>query len=164
MTGLDFAQTQKLDALQMKYVNALDSKDMAGWLDCFSQADEASYVCAAKENVDAGLPMALMLDDCRARLLDRVTFVTQIWHGTFQDYQARHFVQALSVEQVEGGRLAVRSNFSLLQTSEASGISSLLVAGIYEDVVDMSGDEARFLSRRAILDTNVQPRYLVYPV
>ena len=57
----------------MTYLAALDRRDLDSWLSCF--ADEAGYVCITRENHDAGLPVALMLDDTRARLKDRVKFI-----------------------------------------------------------------------------------------
>jgi hypothetical protein len=46
----------------------------------------------------------------------------------------------------------------------ARGDSELLVVGTYVDKVMVRGGVARFKSKRAILDTTVTPRYLVYPV
>jgi anthranilate 1,2-dioxygenase small subunit len=158
---LDPAVLAQVDALQMKYLAALDGHDLAGWLDCF--ADEASYVCITRENHEAGLPVALMLDDCRARLRDRVKFVTEVWSGTFEDYTTRHFVQRLDCRRADGGPLNVRSNFMVSYTNRR-GISDILVTGIYEDEVDLDGGGARFRAKRAILDTVTTPRYLVYPV
>ena len=164
MTTLTPEQSAKLDALQHAYAHALDSKDMNAWLGCFSEREDATYICAPKENVDMGLPMAHMLDDCHARLQDRVNYVDQVWVGTFEDYQTRHFVQRLSVETKKDGTYAVLSNFNILSTEEQTGLTAVLVAGVYEDVVAIEGGEAKLVSRRAILDTNVQPRYLVYPI
>ena len=60
-----------IDALQMKYLGALDQRDFDAWLDCF--ADEAAYICISRENHEASLPVAIMMDDTRARLRDRTT-------------------------------------------------------------------------------------------
>src|SRR5260370_37199134 len=89
-----------IDAINLKYVDALDSKEMNKWLDVFSEDDIASYICISRENVDRGLPLALMMDDCKARLYDRVTYITKIWAGTFEDYRTRHFVQRVRAEQI----------------------------------------------------------------
>jgi hypothetical protein len=39
----------------------------------------------------------------------------------------------------------------------------VLATGTYVDDVVVNGD-ARFRSRRAVLDTNVVPRYVAYPI
>jgi anthranilate 1,2-dioxygenase small subunit len=151
----------RLDGLQNRYVAALDGKDMPGWLATFSEREDASYICRSAENESMGLPIALMLDDCRARLKDRITFVTKIWTGTFQDYRTRHFTQRLFCERTADDTFRLRSNFSIEYTLDPNA-TAVLAAGIYEDVVVLEGDEARFLSKRAIYDTTVLAQYVIY--
>jgi anthranilate 1,2-dioxygenase small subunit len=158
---IDPAVLSQVDALQMKYLAALDRHDLEGWLACF--ADEASYICITRENSDAGLPVALMLDDCRARLQDRVKFVNEVWSGTFEDYTTRHFVQRFECTAADGGGLKVQTNFMVCYTNRRGG-SEILVTGVYEDEVDLGGHGPRFKAKRAILDTVTTPRYLVYPI
>lgn len=154
----------KIDELQTRYIHALDSKNIPAWLDTFAVVPEASYICNTQENVDRGLPLALILDDCHARLQDRVTYITKIWAGTFQDYRTRHFTQRVSAEMNADGSVRVSTNFSVLYTPEDSGSTQVLTAGVYEDIVSLKGDRAQFLSKKAITDTSILPRYLVYPL
>lgn len=154
----------RLDMLQARYLDALDSKNMPGWLDCFSTVAAAAYVCTALENYERNLPVALMLDDCRARLEDRVTYITEIWKGTFQDYRTRHFVQRLEATAQADGVIAMRSNVSVLYTPEDTGGSEVLAIGSYYDKVCFATGEPLFLAKSAVLDTRVLPRYLVYPL
>jgi 3-phenylpropionate/cinnamic acid dioxygenase small subunit len=157
----DPAVLAQVDALQMQYLAALDRRDMKAWLDCF--ADQASYVCITRENHDAKLPVALMLDDCRERLRDRVNFVDEVWSGTFEDYTTRHFVQRFEATPGSDGGINVLSNFMVSYTNRRGG-SEILVTGVYEDEVATGGNAPRFRAKRAILDTVTTPRYLVYPV
>jgi 3-phenylpropionate/cinnamic acid dioxygenase small subunit len=151
----------RIDALQAKYLAALDIRDLKAWLDCF--ADEAAYICITRENHDAGLPVALMMDDSRARLRDRVKFVTEVWSGTFEDYVTRHFVQRIESKELENGSIDVLTNFMVCYTNRRGG-SDILVSGVYKDIVDVNGAAPRFISKHAILDNVTTPRYLVYPV
>ncbi|WP_293387027.1 aromatic-ring-hydroxylating dioxygenase subunit beta [Nevskia sp.] len=162
MLGIDEASLALLDNLQRRYIEALDRRDMEAWLDCFSQDADASYFCIAAENVERGLEIALMYDDCRARLTDRVTFISKVWTGTFQPYRMRHFVQRIGTPILDHGKLSVVSNFSIATTPEG-GSSSLLAVGQYEDSVVLDRGELRFLRKRAVYDTTVLPRYIVYP-
>src|SRR3546814_9586134 len=73
MVATDIDVLASLDALQNRYIAALDGKDIAGWADCFSQREDATYICRSAENEANGWPIALMLDDCRARIADRIT-------------------------------------------------------------------------------------------
>ena len=151
-----------VDELQRRYVEALDHRDLDAWLGCFSRSADASYFCIPAENVEQQLPIGLMYDDCRARIEDRVTFITKIWVGTYQPYRTRHFVQRIGTPRRSGGQWHLVSNFSIAITPEG-GTSSLLSVGQYEDVVEFDGGEPRFLSKRAVYDTTVLPRYIVYP-
>ena len=152
----------QLDELQNKYVAALDSKDIKGWSDTFTKDKGATYICRSAENESMDLPIALMYDDCRARIEDRITFITKVWKGTFQDYRTRHFTQRISVEQESENTYKMRSNFSIEYTQDPHA-SANLAAGVYEDVITLEDGEAKFLSRRAVYDTTVLPQYIVYP-
>jgi anthranilate 1,2-dioxygenase small subunit len=151
----------RLDELQVEYVRALDDRDLAAWLACF-RAD-GSYTCIARENEEQGLPMPLMLDDCGERLRDRVKFITEVWSGTYEDYRTRHFTQRLRCVREAPDVYLVTSNVLVLYTTPA-GASEVLVSGTYEDRIVVDGGVAAFASKRAVLDTDVTPRYLVYPI
>ena len=154
----------RIDRLQAGYITALDGKNMQAWYETFADHAQSSYTCISAENVDAGLPVAFILDDNRARLADRVFFVNKVWAGTFQDYLTRHFMQRLSCTEVEQGRYAVKTNFTVMYTPEELGDSRVLACGRYEDEIVAEGAELKFVSKRAVLDTIVLPRYIVYPV
>ncbi len=151
-----------IDALQAKYVRALDKRDWQAWLDCFD-SKAGSYLCISRENVEQNLPIALMLDDCAERLQDRVTFITKVWAGTYEDYGTRHFVQRLEHAQADPDTYDVSTNFMVAYTTVA-GASDVLVAGCYEDRIRIDAAGPKFVSKKAILDTQTTPRYLVYPV
>ncbi|HEY4065949.1 MAG TPA: aromatic-ring-hydroxylating dioxygenase subunit beta [Burkholderiaceae bacterium] len=162
MVSIDIEQA--IDRLQARYAAALDGKRMQGWYDSFAARPDSSYVCTTAENVAAKLPVALMLDDNRDRLADRVTFVQKVWAGTFQDYRTRHLIQRLECEESADGVFEVNSNFIVTFTPEESGDSRLLVCGAYQDVVVREGAGLCFLHKRAVMDTIVLPRYVVYPI
>ena len=162
MLGTDEDSLREIDNLQRRYIAALDRRDLDEWLDCFAQDTAASYFCIAAENVEHGREIALMYDDCRARLMDRVTFITKVWAGTFQPYRTRHLVQRIGVPKLDAGKVRVISNFTIATTPEG-GSSSVLAVGQYEDSVVLDRGEPRFLCKRAVYDTTVLPRYIVYP-
>lgn len=150
-----------IDDLQARYVKALNAKDMQGWLACFGA--DGRYVCTSRENHDAGLPLAIMMDDCPERLRDRVKFITEVWAGTFEDYRMRHVVQRISAREVTSTGFEVESNFIVTHTN-AKGHSDILAAGVYLDTVSISAGKAQFRSKTAIIDDHATCRYLVYPI
>ena len=150
--------------LQNAYVEALDNKDMHGWLATFDERDDAAYILTTLDNEQQGLPLGLMLDDCHDRLEDRVTFITEIWAGTFQDYRTRHVVHPISCHVKSDNTYVMRSNFSVFYTPTDTGQSNVLACGVYLDTITISNEGARFVLKKAVTDTSVLPHYLVYPL
>jgi 3-phenylpropionate/cinnamic acid dioxygenase small subunit len=149
-----------LDALQVRYTEALDSRNMQAWADCFS--GEGSYICATRESEAENLPLALMMDDNKNRIDDRVNFVTQVWAGTFEDYTMRHIVQRLAVVQKSEALYEVKSNFIIAYTT-ARGKIEILTSGVYRDEIVLSPSPL-FKSKKAVIDSVTPPRYIVYPL
>lgn len=154
-----------IDALQVRYILALDDKDMQGWLATFSTERNAAYFLTTQQNVEENLPLGLIHDDNRARLEDRVNFVTRIWDGVYQDYQTRHFVQRLVCIEVGDGEYEVKSNFSMIYTPSDTGRAAVFTAGVYLDrVLVGAGGAACFKSKKVVNDTPMLEQYVVYPI
>ena len=161
MNGIDSKVRDAIERLNLTYIRALDRRDMHGWLATFDRP--GSYVCIAKENEDRGLPIGYMLDDCYERLQDRVTQVTKIQPDAVEHYQPRHFTQVVDIQPLGGVNYRVETHFTVNYTPDNTGRTDVLATGTYVDEVVVNG-EARFRSRRAVLDTNVVPRYVAYPI
>ena len=159
-TVLDPAVLVQVDALLANYCEALDRRDMRAWLACF--AGNGQYELTTRENVALGLPVGLMLDDCHERLRDRVKYVEEVWNHAVEHYQTRHLWSRAACESADGG-YAVRTHVSVFYTT-SEGHSALLTTGHYADEVVEENGALRRRSRRAILDTAVPPRYLIYPI
>jgi len=148
-----------IDALQNRYILALDNKDWDSWLQAFTP--DGQYFAVAADDAQAGRPLALMMDDSYERLQDRVTYITRVW--TYEEYQTRHLAQRVQTQRLNDQEYNVLSHFSVFFTSEA-GESNILAVGKYEDHVVIAADGARFKRKRAVIDTFLLPRYLVYPI
>ena len=153
-------------ALERRYADALDSRRMDAWLDCFTE--DGSYYVIAADNDSEDLPLCLMMDDCRERIEDRATFVREIWPGSFEDYQTRHFIQPLRLEpegetEKGAGVFSALANFTVFAT-DARGRTSLFIAGQYRDRVRVEGEDCRYAERRVVMDTFTTPGVVVYPL
>lgn len=160
--SLSIAHLTAIDAVQTAYLAALDAGDMAAWAATFATAPETSYFCISAENDRRGLPIALMYDDCRGRIDDRVSFVTQVWAGTYQPYRTRHLAQRVACEAAGPDTYRVTSGFSVMMTPEG-GSTMVLTSGTYRDTIEVQGGHAVFRERRAVYDADVLPRYIVFP-
>jgi len=158
---IEIEHLQLIQDLHARYNRALDRHDMRAWADCFGI--EASYVCTTQENEARNLPLAIMMDDSRERLEDRITYINKIWAGTFEDYTTRHFVERPQCRPAGPDRYEVESSFLVAYTS-SRGTSELLTTGTYFDQIEIAGDQALLRARKAVLDCPTTPRYLVYPI
>jgi salicylate 5-hydroxylase small subunit len=152
--------TVLIDDLLGAYGFVLDERQFSRWPDLF--ADECFYALYSIENVERGLPLAYMLDDCRARIIDRVKFITEVWARTVEPYRTRHIVQRTKINNVSNDTYEVHANF-LVGYTQADGTAGLLASGHYEDRIRVAGAQALFERRCAFLD-NIPPRYLIYPL
>ena len=153
-------------ALERRYADALDSRCMDAWLDCFTE--DGSYYVIAADNDSDDLPLCLMMDDCRERIEDRATFVREVWPGSFEDYQTRHFIQPLRLESggesKEGYEMfSALANFTVFAT-DARGRTSLFIAGQYRDRIRVDSEDCRYAERRVVMDTFTTPGVVVYPL
>ena len=165
MSMLDFSVLNAFDVLQCKYIAALDHQKMKDWLETFSKEDSTSYICTTAENSEGGFELAWILDDCRARLEDRVTFVTKIWAGTYSAHRTRHLCQRTSWKALDENRLEFESNFLVTYTATDLRQTEVFATGVYRDIVshDETG-EMKFLKKEVIVDTHILHRYLVFPL
>ncbi len=153
-----------IDALQIRYIAALDGRNMDDWLATFCRDPEASYICTTAENEEAGLSLALILDDNYSRLKDRVTYVTKIWAGTFADYRTRHFIQRLTCRHAQDNLYEVETNFTVNYTPVETGRTELFASGMYFDRVVVEDSGALFLAKKAVTDSSMVERFMAYPL
>ena len=150
-----------IENLNRDYICALDNLDMEKWLACFNK--QGSYTLISNENESKGFPIAFMLDDKYERLQDRVTQVTVIQNDSTEHYQMRHMTQLTSIKDLGNNRYQANYNFSIFYTQNLVEKSELLCVGRYEDIV-LVENGASFIQRKAVVDTNVLPRYVPYPI
>jgi len=151
-----------IENLNRDYICALDKLDMNKWLACFNK--QGTYTLISNENERNGLPIAFMLDDCYERLQDRVTQVVDIQEDSTEHYQTRHMTQLTNITDLGDNRYRVDFNFTTFYTQDLIEKTNLLGAGRYEDIILVENGKASFIQRKAVLDTNVLPRYVAYPI
>ena len=165
MNTVDTTTRFAFDTLQSTYVAAVDNQRMDDWLKTFSVDESASYVCTSAENLEGGLGIAWILDDCHARLEDRVTFVTRVWDGTYSAHRTRHVVQCTSWKPgPDDESYAFESNFIVTYTASDIRGTEILATGIYRDIVRFEAAGLRFLKKEVVVDNPVLQRYLVFPL
>ena len=148
-----------VDHLLTRSVLLIDRDDLDGWLDCFEA--ESRYVVMPRDNRERGFPAALIHCDNKDRLRDRVVCLRHA--NKFNPHYDRHIVGAGNIHTVVDGVATVESSFMIVQTT-LTGVSTLFCAGGYEDRIRVTGAEAKFVERIAVLDTFSVPTLLATPV
>ena len=161
MSEIDQGVIFSIENLNRDYICALDKLDMNAWLACFNR--QGNYKLISNENESRGYPIAFMLDDKYERLQDRVKQVTEIQEDSTEHYQMRHMTQLTSISALGENRYQANYNFSVFYTQDLVEQTEILCVGRYEDIV-LVENGASFLQRKAVIDTNVIPRYMPYPV
>lgn len=158
--SIDAGSASAIDALLGEYAFVLDWQDWGNWPELF--VEDCYYAVFNRQNAQDDLPLGYMIDDCRARLVDRVKFITEVWAGTIEPYRTRHIVQRVSAKCLDDGLYEVLSNIVVTYT-EHDEPSKILVTGHYRDLVRIEGDRAVFTSKTVYID-GTPARYLAYPL
>jgi 3-phenylpropionate/cinnamic acid dioxygenase small subunit len=148
-------------ALLRRYTAVLDNTDLEAWAELFSS--DSSYIVTTAENEGDGLPLAFVYDDSKDRIFDRVVYVREVWAGHYNDYRQRHILSDASVAWVDD-TAKVNVGFAIYIAEPTKSGSQLLATGEYVDTVVFEDGAAKFRAKRVILDTDVLPRYFVYPL
>lgn len=149
-----------LDEALARYASVVDGQEWHRWPELFSE--DCSYAVYSLDNVERGLPLAYMLDDNRARILDRVKFVTEVWAGTVEPYRTRHVIQRTETEALDDRTYRVRATMVVTYT-EFDGVPGVLASGYYEDRIRLTDDGALFVEKNVYLD-GMPARYFIYPL
>jgi anthranilate 1,2-dioxygenase small subunit len=163
------ARQAALDLL-VRYIRVVDDpRRIEEWPDLFT--DDAEYIVITRENHERGLPIAVIRDDSKDRIVDRVTIIRKFWGAGgraedrhYNDAWPRHIVGPVWVEFAEAGDAHLGANFAIYQTVQVDVAPRLLATGEYQDVVAFTGAMPRFKAKKVILDTPVLQDVFVYPL
>ncbi len=164
------SREQAARELLARYVRVVDDPDrIEEWPDLF--AEEAEYRVVTRDNLEAGLPVSVVCDDSRDRIVDRVTVIREFWGagGRLEDrhynqVRPRHVVGPVWTELQDDGTVRVVANFVAWGTPATDPAPRLLALGEYRDVVTFTDRGPRFRSKWVVLDTPVLQDVFVYPL
>ncbi|TMJ09238.1 MAG: hypothetical protein E6G98_10110 [Bacillati bacterium ANGP1] len=156
--------------LLTQYIRIVDDpRRIEEWPALFS--DDAEYIVITRENHERNLPIAVIRDDSKDRIADRVTIIREFWGAGgraadrhYNDAWPRHVVGPVWVEFSESGDALVGANFAVYQSVQVDVAPRLLAVGEYKDVVEFSGATATYKAKKVILDTSVLQDVFVYPL
>lgn len=142
-----------------RYVHTLDEGRIDEWSAFF--AHDATYQVTTRENVDAGMPLGIVLCEGRGMMDDRIKALKIA--NIFESHSYRHVVGRPLVEVLGDGSYAVRSSFVVYRTMY-TGQTNVFATGCYDDVLEPGPQGLQFAQRRVILDSRIVDTLMVYPL
>ena len=153
------ATRRAVEDLHTRYIRAIDDDRIEEWPELFT--DPCLYRIVTRENFEMGLPLAVMECNSRGMLLDRITGLRKI--NVYEPQRYLHMTSGLVVEPVAEGKVRARSNYTVVRTL-GDGSMTVFSAGVYQDLIVIAGEDARFEERVVVQDSRRVETLLVIPL
>lgn len=138
-----------------------DTGRVEEWPNFFTE--DGAYYVYTRENYERGLPMAVVLDDNKGRILDRVRTIRDIWAGHYEEQIPRHTISVPHVSFIDEKHAETITNFTVTIMKTDQQVYTFV--GRYLDKIGLQDDgTAKFVEKKVILDNAVLPTYVVYPL
>ena len=112
--------------LNERYVRCLDDNQLDGWPNFFTE--NGIYKIVPRENLDAGLPGAILFFDNNAMRRDRVLCVKDV--NIFRIHVARHYLGGVVIDRLGTHEFAMRANLLVVDSTTRGARRSMLPASI----------------------------------
>jgi anthranilate 1,2-dioxygenase small subunit len=152
---------QRVEQFYYAYAATLNDARYAEWPNYFDPAD-SRYEVLSRENVDAGLPLALMGCISHGMIIDRVTMLVNNTL-TYRKMYFRHMISNVRAEARGNGSVNAKANILVMQT-DLEGVSSLYAVGRYDTDLVTRDDQFLIRANRVILDTFAIDNMLAVPL
>jgi len=139
-----------------EYGALIDMAKFDEWLDLF--AEECRYQIIPRENLDRGLPAALVFCDSRAALEDRIRALREA--NKYNIHTDRHVI---GLPRIFDDGVTAKAPFAVYQTDQ-EGETRLFATGLYRDRLEISGPQLRIRDKLIVLDTFAVPTLLATPL
>lgn len=159
MIPVDPVLQGQVDSLNAAYGLSLDDGRLEEWPDFF--VDDCLYQVIARENVDNGLPAAVMYCDSKGMLVDRVVALRRA--NVFPEHFSRHLISRAMITGVNGETVTAQANYAVLQTRN-DGETRIYNAGKYIDRLIVEEGAMKLVSRTCVYDTHRIATLLATPI
>lgn len=148
-----------LIALYADYAACIDEERFDDWPGFFTE--DCRYRVVARENHEAGHPLAIMSLKGVGGLRDRVYGVTStLFHAP---YYQRHIIGLPRITGQEGDSLLVEANYLVIRTKRDMP-SEVFNAGRYIDRIVRTQAGLKFAEKLCVFDSELIPNSIIYPL
>jgi 3-phenylpropionate/cinnamic acid dioxygenase small subunit len=142
-----------------RYAECLDGGRLQQWPEFF--LDSCLYRIATRRTLRLGSDEDLMFLTSRTSMRDRIIALGQ--SEDYEPHTQRHTISNFRMQAASGEELRVQANFYVLRTFPDRR-SEYFVSGYYNDRVAISAGRLNFREKICVLDSDVPPEPLVYPI
>ena len=148
-----------IDSFNAAYGLCLDDARLEEWPEFF--VEDCLYQVIARENVDNGLPAAVMYCDSKGMLADRIVALRRA--NVFPEHFSRHLISRAVLTGSEGNTVTAEASYAVLQTRN-DGETRIYNAGKYVDRFLITDGAAKLVSRMCVYDTHRIATLLATPI
>jgi anthranilate 1,2-dioxygenase small subunit len=149
---------REVEDFHAAYADTLDRGDIEGWPEFFTE--DAVYRVVARDNLEAGLPLCLMLCEGKGMLKDRAYAIAHT-----EMYSPRYLQHQISLIRVSGFddmQVSAEANYVLFETL-VDEPTRLLQAGRYRDRFSRTETGLLLAERVCVYDSVTVPNCMVFP-
>lgn len=141
------------------YAHCIDDDRFELWPEFF--VEDCEYQVIPRENVDLGLPAAIIYCDNRSMLVDRVVALRKA--NIYPAHYSRHVLGAAVLIGSPGDSIRSQTSYVLLQT-RMDGETRVFSAGKYVDLMVRVEGRLLLKQRSVVFDTHRIDTLLVTPI
>lgn len=142
-----------------RYAECLEGGRLLHWPEFF--VDACVYRVTTRRNFRLGPEKDLITLTGRTAMRDRIAAIGR--SEDFEPHLQRHYIANVRIQASSAEDLRVRANFQVLRTYPARR-TELFVSGSYQDRIAVSGRRLSFSEKLCLLDSDVPPESLVFPI
>ncbi len=142
-----------------RYAECLDSGRLQQWPEFF--LDSCTYRVTTRRNLRLGPEEHLVSLSTRTTMRDRIVSIGQ--SEDYEPHKQRHVISNFRVQAASDEELRAQANFEILRTFPGKR-TELFVSGCYDDRIAIAGTRLHFREKLCVLDSDVPPDSLLYPI
>ena len=142
-----------------RYAECLDGGRLAQWPEFFLES--CVYRITTRRNLHLGPEEDLVSLSTRASMLDRIGAIGQ--SEDYEPHMQRHIISNFRIQAASAEELRAQANFHILRTFP-EGRTEYFVSGAYSDRIAVTSGRLNFREKICVLDSDVPPESLIYPI
>jgi 3-phenylpropionate/cinnamic acid dioxygenase small subunit len=149
----------ELEELYAEYAACLDEERFEDWPAFFT--DDCLYRIVPRENVERGLPLAVMHCESKGYLLDRVVAIRKT--AVYVRRYMRRMIANIRIQGWQDDLLGVRAGYAAFETMPDE-LTRVFSVGEHRDRLVVEDGRLRFKEKLVVFDSELIPNSLIFPL